>query len=394
MEDQFWMISMYRMTHQKVSKDLLEMFDEYPALLWVSIIGSLVLFIIALAIGRYFLEKKRQVFEPIWIISMFTLDQDYLDESNNFLFVLSTCLSFSCFFITQYLLNNMGTDLVVIQDPQVLGSYEDVIKRPGTIPLFLKGWPDSEEFKNSALDSMERKLWDHAEKVSKNGTKGDPFTELGLSIFNYGKQMLAQNVTLILSKVIARVVTRMTVNGLLAQGEMEDERFLISKNPTAKVKNVAFLGAPDIEREFYHEMYRKCQKMIEVGFIKKVIDNVVDGTAEPRPSLLGKVGWKIEKTEKGDPDSTIKIRFKNVHQTFRLVSIAYAIGIIVLLVEISYKKSEIRSKDNNVLFKPVNRLPSVHKDERPNTLRAMAQRKDAVIAIKRMQRDLQNFRLT
>ena len=391
MEDQYWMISMYKISEDGVSKDLLQMFDSYPDLLWVSIIGSLVLFTVILGIGRNLLEKKKQILEPIWIVSMFTLDQDYLDESNSFLFVFSTFLSFACFFITQYLLNNMGTDLVVVQDPQVLGSYEDVINRPDATPLFLQNWPDSKEFENAPRDSPERKLWDHAENVSaaENRT-GGPFTPLGPSLFGFGKELINQKVTLILSKVIASVITRLTASGLMVTG-MGNDRFLLSRNKEKSGKTVAFLGMPDIEQDFALASYRITQRLIEIGIIQKMISSVVDNAVPPTTTLVQNIGWTIERSEKGDPDEKVKIKFENVHLTFRMVSILYAVGIVILLIEMIYKKSEmIISKKNDVLFKPSNHYEDQFARRVP--LRPMAHRKNAMFRVARMQREIQNFK--
>ena len=389
MEDEFWMVSMYRMTDTGVPKDLLEMFEEYPALLWVSIIGSLVLFTVTLGIGRYLLEKKKQIFEPIWIVSKFTLDQDYLDESNNFLIVFSTFLSFACFFITHYLLSNMRTDLVVVPDPQVLGSYEDVINRPDATPLFLQNWSDSKEFENAPQGSPERKLWDHAEKVSaaENRT-GGPFTPLGPSLFSFGKELINQKVTLILSKVLASVITRLTANGLMVTG-MEKDRFLVSRNKEKSGKTVAFLGTPDIEPDFKLESFRKIQRLIEIGIIQKMISSVVDNAVPPSPQLVQKIGWTIERSEKG---KTVEIRLKNVHRIFRMVTISYAVGIVILLIEMIYSKSEmVIFKRKNVLFKPCD-----HNEEqftRPVRLRPKVHRKNAMFRVARMQREIQNFKI-
>ena len=353
MEDEFYMISMYRKNNQTKFKDLIEMFN-YPIGLWAAIIVSLLLFICTLVVGRWFLEKKKGIVEPIWIVSMFTLDQDYLNESNSFLYLLSTCLSFACFFITTYLLNNMRTDLVVIQDPIVLGSYQDVIDKPDAMPLFLNGWPDYEEFKYAPRNSVPSNLWKHAEKVQKIRNGESQFRNLNLSLFMMRDQLLDQKVTLILSKVIARVVTRMTAQTM----EEANERILLSKDETRGGKTVAFLGAPGTDRDFYKRMSIGCTRLTEHGFIMKMIDMVIDRAVEPTPSLMEKIGWTVQKVQMDNPEEKIKIKLDNVHLTFRLLAYLSAISIIALLVEVIFGKYQRFKRDRSELFIRVRKAPS------------------------------------
>ena len=374
---------MYRKSHDQENKDLMNMFDGYPILLWESIIAALILLAIILAIGRWLLEKKKDLMESIWIVSMFTLDQDYLVESNLFLSVLSTFISFFCYFLTQYLLNSMGTDLVVIKDPIVLQSYQDVIDRNAT-PLFLKGWPDYKDFENSPETTIERKLWLHAKKMEVITGK-EPFVPLGPQTLSFKDQLLEQKVTLIFDKVTSLIIMRQYAEGIK---ESKDNLILLSRREEQNGVPVVFMGMPAIEKDFYDQTCYRVQKMIEVGVIQKIIDKVCDRTVEPTPALLDKYGWTIQRDEKSDPDVSVKIRFKNVHHFFRIIMMAYAVAVIVLLLEISYKKSLMESERQKKAFVTVRRSPTQEaRIAQLTRQRAMAHRKDAIPKINR------NFRI-
>ena len=390
MEDQLWMISAYRMTNETVDKDLLEMFDGYPLGLWAAIVGSLFLFVGAMIIGRWFMEKKKGFFEPLWIVSMFTLDQDHLKESNNFLILVSFSMSFFCFFMTQYLLCGMGTELVVMKDPLVLKSYQDVIDKPDATPLFLKGWPDYKEFKLAPKNSLRSKLWQHAKEVQKI-RKQEPFTKADGTLFGLAEQLLDRKVTLILSKDFARLITRLTAEGF----QTENEKILISRNG-AEGKLATFLFSPGMDEENYRFVYLKFQRMIEHGIVARMFEQVLERVMEPRPSLMQKFGERIQKEDRRDPEENVKIKFKNVYFTFSMISVLYVFSVFVLLVEKTLKRSRITPKEDEVLFKTVRPPPRKEDDSGIQAIpvrRRRARRKEAVVTINRMQKDIQNLRI-
>ena len=53
----------------------------------------------------------------------------------------------------------MATDMVLVDKPNVMNTYDDILARPGVTALFIKQLSEYEHFRNSDKDSKEYKLW-------------------------------------------------------------------------------------------------------------------------------------------------------------------------------------------------------------------------------------------
>ena len=173
-EQQMLITSAYNMTRVGVTQDIINLFSTYNRTVWIGILSVFVTLIALLTIGRCLLENKKNILESMWIISMFALDKDYLIEINNFLIIFSTFLSFFCFFMTQCLLNGMSTDMVVIPDPMVVQSFQDIIDLDHVSPAFLIEAPDYEQFKKAAIGTIEWKVWQKGLKLENREKKAIP----------------------------------------------------------------------------------------------------------------------------------------------------------------------------------------------------------------------------
>ena len=122
-DEKLLMASQYNISRVEVTRDIIFMFTTYSFSMWIAISSTMIILMIVLSTGRYLLEEKRGIGEPIWIVMMFMLDRAYLDERNNFLLSLSIFMSCFSFFLTQYMLNGMSTDMIVIKDPIVVKSF-------------------------------------------------------------------------------------------------------------------------------------------------------------------------------------------------------------------------------------------------------------------------------
>ena len=74
--------------------------------------------------------------------------------------ILSVVLSFSSLiFISGYFCNMISTELVSVDKPLVIESYEQILEKKILVSLFVKQLTDYEHFKYALPGSIERKLW-------------------------------------------------------------------------------------------------------------------------------------------------------------------------------------------------------------------------------------------
>ena len=143
--------------------DMIHTFNKYD---WMCVTGVLFVFYIVL---RYAQKKVYGVKEPqaLWVVTMFFIDQDYIDEVTLFLQVLSCVMSFFTFFTMQWLEGNMSTDLSTVEDPRAISSYEKLIEYQ-IKPLWLIGQPEVDRFKFATNGTAEAEVWQHAIKMGGN----------------------------------------------------------------------------------------------------------------------------------------------------------------------------------------------------------------------------------
>ena len=151
------MLSGYNKTTESMDRDLIELLATFSPIQWLYVWAVLTVFSVILFLARKHVYGHKRA-ESIWIVSMFYLDQDYLDEVTFFLKILSIAMSFFSFFTMQYMQNSANTDLVTKKDPIAIKSFEDILERPDVKVFWITGY--LKPFKFAPKGSIERKIWD------------------------------------------------------------------------------------------------------------------------------------------------------------------------------------------------------------------------------------------
>ncbi len=97
---------------------------------------------------------------PLYDTLTYILSYDSTDFDDITRLTLTLFLTIGSFLLVTFFGNYMTTDLVVVKEPQVLRTYEDVIAQAHRIqPLFLEALTDYHEFMNAREGSIENKFW-------------------------------------------------------------------------------------------------------------------------------------------------------------------------------------------------------------------------------------------
>ena len=177
------MVSGYNKTTESMDRDLIELLATFSPIQWLYVWAVLTVFSVILFLARKHVYGHKRP-ESIWIVSMFYLDQDYLDEVTFFLKILSIAMSFFSFFTMQYMQNSANTDLVTKKDPIAVKSFQDILERPNVKVFWFTG--SLKQFKFAPEGSIERKLWDrksdpsgsHLIDATAGGSYLDQMTEI------------------------------------------------------------------------------------------------------------------------------------------------------------------------------------------------------------------------
>lgn len=166
-EETLVLASVYEYAHERKSTDLIDM---YMSLHWSNYLSVLISTICLLLFWNKFIKlsqkRTRKKFvkarkSGYWLMICAILDQyQFPDISHISNSIISICTSLLFFIsIDCFILNMVGTDLVVIEDPDAVTSYSDIIKYDKAKALFFQGMTESVIFKNSDIKSDEYEIY-------------------------------------------------------------------------------------------------------------------------------------------------------------------------------------------------------------------------------------------
>ena len=153
------MMSGYNKTTESLDRDIIQLLSTFGPLQWLYIWVVLTMFSVVFYCARKHVYGEKRP-ESIWIVSMFFLGQDYLDEVTFFLKIFSIIMSFFSFFVLTYLQNSANTDLVTKKDPIAIESFKDILERKDVRVRWIKSSIELNQFKFSPIGTIERKIFD------------------------------------------------------------------------------------------------------------------------------------------------------------------------------------------------------------------------------------------
>lgn len=115
---------------------------QVPLGLWIGYIVSYITFILVTFLGSRLLRKK---YSSFWMTTCAFLDQANFPSDTLFVSVLSTIVMTGMFFIMTYAGNSMSTDLVTVEKPSTIDSYDKILDRNLTF-LYTKVLPEFQRF--------------------------------------------------------------------------------------------------------------------------------------------------------------------------------------------------------------------------------------------------------
>ena len=163
-------ICSYNYTEHFKEQDLINTYLEFHWSYYVSLVLTLIAFIsiwnwCSLIASKLSAQVKKEIensrLPSYWIMTCAILDQDQFPNISRLAFtILSFCFSFF-FFITVncFMLNMMRTDLVTIEEPRVITSYDDIIGREDLNVVFPKGLDEEAFFREAKDGSKEFIIW-------------------------------------------------------------------------------------------------------------------------------------------------------------------------------------------------------------------------------------------
>lgn len=148
-------LSAYNTTNKVHVGDLFSMFTMVPYGLWI---GYFVSFLIFFAVTRMGAKILRQRYSSFWMTTCAFLDQDNFPTDSLFITVLSFVVMLGMFFMMNYAGNCMSTDLITIENPIVIKTYNDIINKK-IVTAFTAASPEYGIFAQANPETKEGQLF-------------------------------------------------------------------------------------------------------------------------------------------------------------------------------------------------------------------------------------------
>ena len=127
---------------------------------------------------------RRRIAEALWDTLLLFISQESSDYDKFLDRLLSILMTVSFFFLTNIYFGLMSTDLVTVEKPPVISSYQDIMNKPNMTPVFAASMSDTQEFEDAFADnndSIQAKFWaKYKDKREMADTNADPGKLIGM----------------------------------------------------------------------------------------------------------------------------------------------------------------------------------------------------------------------
>ena len=155
-------VSMYNKTELGASSQMLDSFHAFSLGVWSLCVIACLFMIMFLITGEALLQLTRslQNMKPgrhLYEVLVHCTRCGEIDDGGLSRRLLITSASIHALLVVHYFCSSIKTELVVIKDPLVFHSYDDIIQR-GAVPLFVKGMSYDTLFKSENAEPYSKKL--------------------------------------------------------------------------------------------------------------------------------------------------------------------------------------------------------------------------------------------
>lgn len=193
MDDNIYIFSKYIVSDEVKTADIVKsLIDVFSPKVWLS--GSLFTFIFWSLIKLHItwknkFRKKKLRDDSLYKVLTQLLQIDHISYRNLSMRIVSLFLTIFSFYALAYFTLSMKTDIVVVTEPKVINSYDDLLAKPHIKMVFPKIVDNFKRFEHAEPHRKERKLWQKSLKEVK-GDRSKMMFHFSSGDFASGFQLL------------------------------------------------------------------------------------------------------------------------------------------------------------------------------------------------------------
>ena len=330
-EERVTMGTAYNTTTVITRHDLIEMLGTFNWWQWMLILLVLFIFFLVLRYGQMWVKGVKKP-DAAWIVTMFFINQDYLNEINSFLKIMSITMSFFTFFVLNYMLNATNTDLATQKDPVAAKDY-DAFWDQNIKPLWAEGHPVLKYFMQAKEGSIEARVLKHAEeKYNLTNCLVSPSLE---NVAKLMEDFIQRKSIFMMDQHNVAMLSLVTCNMMRAAGSKYDSIYLFNPtDPRSILRPTAAAFWAGLDPGKAAILIKSVRKFAEYGFAISTVEQFKWKNIERKPSTETCVTTSILTSA---PDLK-NVSFSNTEKLFGFFFLGIYVAIIVLQMEIMVKR--------------------------------------------------------
>lgn len=213
MEDNIYIVSRYIVSNATTNADFVEsLFDIFYWQVWLCVLVFCFIFWTLMKLNLKFVDGRNRRDDSLYELLTHLFQVESIDYTGPGIQIVSFCVTFLSFFFFAYFTNLMRTNIILVKEPDIIRTYDDLLNVPHARILFPKLAGPQSQFEFADPEAKERKLWDKA-MAEAGGDKSKLFIQMGGSdslkmVQNIGEFGLLGNITgvMLINQVYQRML--------------------------------------------------------------------------------------------------------------------------------------------------------------------------------------------
>ena len=156
-------VSAYNKTEIGGSMQVLKSFEAFSPGLWILCVFTCLVMSMLLALREIIFRSRKRNGYYLYQVIVHCSQLGSIYDGGPSRRAVFLCASFFSLLVVHYFSSMIKTELVVIKDPLVFNSYDDIIER-AAVPLFFKGMSYDALFRDAKTHPSRKRLWRYAMK--------------------------------------------------------------------------------------------------------------------------------------------------------------------------------------------------------------------------------------
>ena len=341
----------YSIVYQDFLKSSLKSFDMS---VWSAVVVTFLVFVGLLILRKCFNGVKNSTgYSAIYETFSHMMGQDIKDFNDRSGKVISIVMTVGFFLIITFYFNCMSTDLVVVDKPQVIHKYRDIMRRNNMIVAFFAITYDINEFKNAEAGSMQHEFWQHIKETHIMVKFGHTLKEMVEMTGMVLKGKLSGIMNSLYSHTIIKKICKF--KSIVQKDSPTVARTYAwqASDPEGRQHTTGIILRQGINTDLIFKGRRRSKRLFEQGMIHKLISEIVEGVdfgpiLEGTTSVAEIMKCTSKQVNYNEPEVE-RVNVENFQYLNLVCVLLFILSVTILIIENVHSNRQLGQVSPNVI---------------------------------------------